>query len=336
MQVSLQETAICAEPSTWPAGWNLIRDVAEPQFLAIGDGLRAAGEIVAVAQPHHVERLLGGEHRAMAGPGVIGMAMGDHGALDRPYRIDVEVARLAAQPGGNRHQDVLWTHLRYIGRRGGSFENLPLSSLIPNPLEPVPRCPRACSCPQAIMIADRRFDFARDLQLKGDLVAAADLLLQAIDLAPGFASAWFTLGEIREQLGDREAAIAAFRKAQSRRSRRPPWRRLRLMLLGAEQLSAMPPAYVRALFDQYAPKFEAALGRRSRLSRTGAVVQGGAVGARRGPQAGLLQARDRSRLRHRACGDRLRQGGRRIHRHRSVAAHDRAGARRPVFMRSSR
>ena len=31
------------------------------------------------------------------------------------------------------------------------------------------------------------------------------------------------------------------------------------MLLGAEQLSDMPPAYVRALFDQYAPKFEAAL-----------------------------------------------------------------------------
>jgi len=31
------------------------------------------------------------------------------------------------------------------------------------------------------------------------------------------------------------------------------------MLLGAEPLSAMPQAYVRALFDQYAPKFEAAL-----------------------------------------------------------------------------
>ncbi|HKG99360.1 MAG TPA: methyltransferase domain-containing protein, partial [Bradyrhizobium sp.] len=30
-------------------------------------------------------------------------------------------------------------------------------------------------------------------------------------------------------------------------------------LLGAERLSSMPPAYVRALFDQYAPKFEAAL-----------------------------------------------------------------------------
>ena len=31
------------------------------------------------------------------------------------------------------------------------------------------------------------------------------------------------------------------------------------MLLGAEKLSAMPQAYVRALFDQYAPKFETAL-----------------------------------------------------------------------------
>jgi predicted TPR repeat methyltransferase len=31
------------------------------------------------------------------------------------------------------------------------------------------------------------------------------------------------------------------------------------MLLGADELSTMPPAYVRALFDQYAPKFEKAL-----------------------------------------------------------------------------
>jgi predicted TPR repeat methyltransferase len=53
------------------------------------------------------------------------------------------------------------------------------------------------------LIADRRFEFARDLQLKGDLVAAADLLLQAVDLAPNFASAWFTLGELRGQLGER-------------------------------------------------------------------------------------------------------------------------------------
>src|ERR1700759_1101036 len=109
------------------------------------------------------------------------------------------------------------------------------------------------------MIADRRFDFARDLQLRGDLAAAADLLLQATELAPGFASAWFTLGEIRGQLGEPDAAIAAFRKAQIADPDDRHGAGLRLMLLGAEELSAMPPAYVRALFDQYAPRFETAL-----------------------------------------------------------------------------
>jgi predicted TPR repeat methyltransferase len=109
------------------------------------------------------------------------------------------------------------------------------------------------------LVADRRFDFARDLQLKGDLVAAADLLLQATELAPGFASAWFTVGEIREQLGERDAAIAAFREAVIADPNDRHGASLRLMLLGAEKLSAMPQAYVRALFDQYAPKFETAL-----------------------------------------------------------------------------
>jgi predicted TPR repeat methyltransferase len=109
------------------------------------------------------------------------------------------------------------------------------------------------------MIADRRFDFARDLQLKGDLAAAADLLVQAAELAPGFASAWFTLGEIRQQLGERDAAIAAFRKAREADPEDRHGAGLRLMRSGAEHLSGMPQAYVRALFDQYAPKFEAAL-----------------------------------------------------------------------------
>jgi predicted TPR repeat methyltransferase len=109
------------------------------------------------------------------------------------------------------------------------------------------------------LMADRRFDFARDLQLKGDLVAAADLLLQATELAPAFASAWFTLGEIREKLGEREAAIDAFREAQVSDTEDRHGAGLRLMLLGAEPLSDMPRAYVRALFDQYAPRFEASL-----------------------------------------------------------------------------
>jgi predicted TPR repeat methyltransferase len=109
------------------------------------------------------------------------------------------------------------------------------------------------------LVADRRFEFARDLQLKGDLVAAADLLLRATELAPGFASAWFTLGKIREQLGEQEAAIAAFCKAREADPEDRHGASLHLMRLGAEKLSSMPQAYVRALFDQYAPRFETAL-----------------------------------------------------------------------------
>ena len=107
--------------------------------------------------------------------------------------------------------------------------------------------------------ADRRFEFARDLQLRGDLPAAADLLEQAIELAPNFTSAWFTLGEIREQLGEREQAIAAFRHARESDPGDQHGASLHLMRLGAEQLSDMPKAYVQALFDQYAPRFEHAL-----------------------------------------------------------------------------
>jgi predicted TPR repeat methyltransferase len=109
------------------------------------------------------------------------------------------------------------------------------------------------------MIADRRFDFARDLQLRGDLEAAADLFVQATDLAPGFATAWFALAEVREQLGDREGAVAAFRNAQLTDPEDRNGAGLRLMRLGAAELSSMPPTYVRTLFNQYAPKFETAL-----------------------------------------------------------------------------
>ena len=109
------------------------------------------------------------------------------------------------------------------------------------------------------LVADRRFEFARDLQLKGDLAAAADLLLQATELAPNFASAWFTLGEIRVELGQRDEAVTAFRKAHAADTQDRHGASLHLMRLGAEEIAAMPQAYVRTLFDQYAPRFEAAL-----------------------------------------------------------------------------
>jgi predicted TPR repeat methyltransferase len=109
------------------------------------------------------------------------------------------------------------------------------------------------------MVADRRFNYARDLQLSGDLVAAEDLFVQVTDLAPGFATAWFTLGEVREQLGDRAGAILAFRKAEATDPGDRNGAGLRLMRLGAAGIASMRPTYVTALFDQYAPRFDAAL-----------------------------------------------------------------------------
>ena len=109
------------------------------------------------------------------------------------------------------------------------------------------------------LMADRRFEFARDLQLKGDLPAAADLLMQAIELAPDFTSAWFTLGGIREELGEHDAAVSAFRQAQMSDPGDRHGAGLRLMRLGAAPLSGMSQAYVQALFDQYAPRFETSL-----------------------------------------------------------------------------
>ncbi|MBR0777177.1 methyltransferase domain-containing protein [Bradyrhizobium diazoefficiens] len=109
------------------------------------------------------------------------------------------------------------------------------------------------------LMADRRFEFARDLQLKGDLPAAADLIEQAIELAPNFTSAWFTLGEIRLQLGERDKAIAALREARRSDPEDQHGAGLHLMRLGDAEMAEMPKAYVQALFDQYAPRFEHAL-----------------------------------------------------------------------------
>ena len=109
------------------------------------------------------------------------------------------------------------------------------------------------------LVADRRYDFARDLQLRGDLDAAADLLRQAVELAPDFASAWFALGDLCEQLGRRADAIRAYREAARADADDRHGASLRLIRLDAAPLTAMPQGYVRTLFDQYAPRFESSL-----------------------------------------------------------------------------
>lgn len=110
------------------------------------------------------------------------------------------------------------------------------------------------------LLADRRYEIARELAGRGDLEAAADLLAQTVERAPGFASAWFALGDLRTSLAQREDAVAAFERVLALD---PPDRhgaRLRLAQLGAaDPETAMGAGYLRALFDQYAPGFDTAL-----------------------------------------------------------------------------
>jgi predicted TPR repeat methyltransferase len=108
------------------------------------------------------------------------------------------------------------------------------------------------------LIADRRFEFAKELEKRGDLAGAADLYQQAVEVAPAFASAWFALGEARARLGDNAAAIEAFRRACAADPEDRHGAAVHLARLTGET-TAMPAGYVRTLFDQYAKHYDLSL-----------------------------------------------------------------------------
>ena len=108
------------------------------------------------------------------------------------------------------------------------------------------------------VIIDRRFEWARDLEAKGDLAGAADLLAQTVELSPGYAAAWFALGNLRELQGETAGAIIAFEQARAIDPEDRHGASLRLTRLGAAQV-AMSDGYVRTLFDGYALTFDSAL-----------------------------------------------------------------------------
>ena len=109
-------------------------------------------------------------------------------------------------------------------------------------------------------IADRRYKWALDHAARGDFTGAADILDQTVELAPGFATAWFALGAIRDRLGERDAAIAAFEKVCEADPDDYHGARLQLARLGVGDTSpTMTPTYVRRLFDQYAARYDVSL-----------------------------------------------------------------------------
>jgi predicted TPR repeat methyltransferase len=110
------------------------------------------------------------------------------------------------------------------------------------------------------LVADRRYKWALDHAAKGDFAAAAEILVQTVELAPAFATAWFALGAVRDRLGDLAGATDAFQRTWELDPDDYHGARLQLARLGAgEATPAMTPAYVRRLFDQYAARYDTSL-----------------------------------------------------------------------------
>ena len=110
------------------------------------------------------------------------------------------------------------------------------------------------------MLADRRADYAEMLFQSGDTNAAAELMLNALERAPGWALGWFRLGEMAEAAGQAAQAVEAWRTVLKLDPADRAGARLKLELAGAAERSSAPPgAFVEALFDQYADSFDASL-----------------------------------------------------------------------------
>jgi predicted TPR repeat methyltransferase len=108
------------------------------------------------------------------------------------------------------------------------------------------------------LLADRRYRYAEAALAEGDFPAAADLARQTLELVPGFAAAWFLLGRALSQAeATGEEAAAAFRKALALDPEDTLGAGIRLAELGRlDPHQAMSPGYVRALFDEYARRFD--------------------------------------------------------------------------------
>lgn len=109
-------------------------------------------------------------------------------------------------------------------------------------------------------IADRRADYAKMLAEGGEPASAAELMEQALELAPRWAAGWFSLATYREKAGDAPGAVAALNEVLALDAGDIFGARLKLAVLGAVEMPDRPPSlYVERLFDDYADRFETSL-----------------------------------------------------------------------------
>jgi predicted TPR repeat methyltransferase len=105
--------------------------------------------------------------------------------------------------------------------------------------------------------AERRYQWGLGAAGHGDFEAARDLFTQTLELVPAWAPGWFALGQALESLGRREEAAGAYEKALALDEADAHGAALCLASLGARAApKTAPRAYVKTLFDQYAPNFD--------------------------------------------------------------------------------
>src|SRR5262249_10120434 len=156
-----------------------------------GNGLYLAGKVLAIAQGHQVQGLAGGEHLPMAWPGMVRMAVGDHRPRHGAGGVDIEISDGAVEPSGRGPQEGFRTHdPLYIGLAVHFARPLVSFPLLQSSGDPA---------------LDRRLEWAR-AYLEDDPATAAAMLADLVAEAPGFAAAWFLLGEAREKAGDASGA----------------------------------------------------------------------------------------------------------------------------------
>ncbi len=110
------------------------------------------------------------------------------------------------------------------------------------------------------VIADRRADYAKMLAESGDAEAAAELMEQALELAPAWAAGWYRLATYQEKAGKMDAAVEAYRRTLDLDPQDIFGAGLKLALLGDAETPAQPSSrYVERLFDDYADRFETSL-----------------------------------------------------------------------------
>jgi predicted TPR repeat methyltransferase len=109
------------------------------------------------------------------------------------------------------------------------------------------------------MVADRRAGHAAALAAERAYSEAAEVMEQALELAPNWAAGWNLLGQYREAAGDIAGAIRAWFELRRHDLVGVFGARLKLAAHGALDEVAPERAYVEALFDDYAPRFEQSL-----------------------------------------------------------------------------